>query len=178
MEETEVSADARLFEVVYASLGVGIMPTVLDGDCAFDVQTMMLGMDANFESRKALRIELSDYLLDRIGEPWMHDIMAACQELGWDDVQLLGSGATNVPPKPIATPSAVAAVIADPLVVAEVAKPDEETFEAMRWASKLANDNSVLALIEALPKKVVEEQVMLYKKCDHAMVATQVEPPP
>ena len=32
-EEAEVSADARVFEALYASLGVGIMPTVLDGDC-------------------------------------------------------------------------------------------------------------------------------------------------
>ena len=35
-----------------------------------------------------------------------------------------------------------------------------------------------MALIEALPKKVVEEQVVLYRKRDEAMVATQVQPPP
>ena len=177
MEETAGSATSNLFETMYASMGVGILSTVLDGDCAFDVQTLMLGIDPIFECRKALRIEVSDYLLDRIGEPWVHDIMVACQELDWDDVHALRACATGVSPKPIAPP-AVAAAIADAPAVAEVAKPDEETLEAMRWASTINNDNSLLALIEALPKKVVEEQVVLYRKRDQAMAATQVQPQP
>ena len=177
MEESYTAAEALMFETFYAAMGICILATVLDGDCGIHVMAMMLGIDDGFESRQQLRIELSDYLLERIEEPWMHDIMASCQELEWDDLKLLRSCATNVPPKPIATPSAVAAAIADSPVVAEVAKPDEETFEAMRWASKLADEHCILELIEALPKKVVEEQVMLYKKRDHSMVATKVQPP-
>ena len=50
----------------------------------------------------------------------------------WDDVQALRAGATDVLPKPIATPPIVAAAISDPLAVAEIARPEEETFEAMR----------------------------------------------
>ena len=42
MEGTGASADAMVFETMYASLGVGILPTVLHGDCVIDVQTMML----------------------------------------------------------------------------------------------------------------------------------------
>ena len=147
----------------------------------------MLGTPPSFEGRRALRIELSDYLLDRIDEPWMHDIMASCQELEWADVHALRSVATHVPPELIlsAKPPAVAAAIAEPLeVAAVVAKPDEETFEAIRWATKLQDDSSVLAVLEALPNKVVEEQVMLYKKRnkrDHATMvaaAAQAQPPP
>ena len=178
VEATDASVDAKLFETMYAQMGVGIIPTLLDGDCAFDVQTMQLGIDSTVESRNALRIELSDYLLHRIGEPWMHDIMASCQEIDWDDVHVLRAGATHVPLEPIASPPAVAAAVADSPEVAEVARPDEETVEAMRWASTIKDYSSVLALIEALPKKLVEEQVMLYRKRDQAMVATQIQPPP
>ena len=42
--------------------------------------------------------------------------------------------------------------------------PDEETFAAMRWASKFKNDSCVLSLIRTLPKEIVDEQVVIYKK--------------
>ena len=174
MEETGTAAEALMFETMYASMGVCILPTVLDGDCAFHVLTLMLGIDTGFESRRALRTELSDYLFERIGEPWMQDIMASCQEVEWADVQALRAGAADGSVKPI-TPPAVAAPIAAPSAVAEW---DEETLAAMRWATNLQADATVLALTEALPKKVVEEQVMLYRKRDQAMVATQIRPPP
>ena len=48
----------------------------------------------------------------------------------------------------------------------------------MRWASNITDDNSVLALIESLPKNVVVEQVVLYRKRDQAMAATQVQRQP
>ena len=151
MEETGTAAEALIFNSLYASMGICILSTMMNGDCALHVMTMMLGIDTGFESRRALRIELSDYLFDRIGEPWMQDIMASCQEVEWADVQALRAGAADGSVKPITAP-AVAAPIAAPIAVVEVA--DEETLEAMRWASKLTDDNSVLALIEASPKKV------------------------
>jgi hypothetical protein len=40
--ECHVVGDAGDFEAFYASLGVGVMASVMDGDCAFDVMTMML----------------------------------------------------------------------------------------------------------------------------------------
>ena len=47
--------------------------------------------------------ELADYLLARAGESWMHELMAACQEISWDDVEALRSCgdlfATNAPAK-------------------------------------------------------------------------------
>ena len=178
MEAPDISEDAMRFDVMYAEMGVGILPTVLDGDCGMDVMTDMLGIDQTVESRNALRRELSDYLFDRIAEPWMHDIMAACQELEWDDVHALRASASDVPLKPVATPPAVAEAIADTLVVTEVVRPDEETVAAMCWASNINDRGTVLALIEGLPKKIVEEQVMLYRKRDQAIVATQDRQPP
>ena len=174
MEESGTAAEALMFETFYASMGICILATVLDGDCAFHVMTMMLGIDTGFESRRELRIELSDYLFDRIGEPWMQDIMASCQEVDWADVHALRAGAADGSVKPITAP-AVAAPIAAPIAVAEV---DEETFAAMRWVTRLDAEDHVLALIEALPKTIVDEQVMLYRQHQQAIVATQTQPLP
>ena len=41
--------------------------------------------------------------------------------------------------------------------------PDEQTLEAMRWASKLNDDQNVLSLIRSLPKGIIDEQVRLYE---------------
>ena len=51
-------------------------------------------------------------------------------------------------------------VSADP---EDVATPDEETFEAMRWATQLPHDACVLNLIEALPQAIIQEQVHAYR---------------
>ena len=99
--ECEVSGSASTFETFYASFGVAIMGAVLDGDCAFDVMTAMLGIPPSVSARKELRIELSNYLIERMGEPWMHDLMVACQELRADDVRLYSSGvAKSLLPQP------------------------------------------------------------------------------
>ena len=124
------------FQVLYASLRVAIIGSVLDGDCAFDVMTMMLGIPFSLSARTELRIELSDYLLERIGDPWLLDIMVACQELRLEDVNLYRSGKGKIM---AASPAPVPAV-ADPALAAveqkDFATPDEETFSAMRWTSK------------------------------------------
>ena len=65
------------FEGLYASLGVLVVMTVLNGDCACDVMLMMLAERLTDAARSALRIEISDYLMSRAGEPWMHDIMSS-----------------------------------------------------------------------------------------------------
>ena len=123
----------RTFEAIYASLGVAVLTTNLDGDCGLDVMTMMLGLPHTPGARQDLRTELSDYLSERIREPWLQDIMVVCQELLQEDVNLYRSGDAKI----ISAPSAPAAAVADGAVVDvdqnEVVKPDAETVEAMRW---------------------------------------------
>ena len=171
MPECQVLESSYSFEALYVSLGVAIIASVLDGDCALDVMTMMLGIPPSSSARRDLRIELSDYLIERIGEPWIQDIMVACQELRQEDVSLYRSGNAKI----LAAPTAPAPAVADPALaapaVADAVTPDEETFDAMRWASKLEDDSCVLALIRSLPKEVVEEQVSLYRRRDETAVA-------
>ena len=175
--ECEVVSGACNFETLYASLGVAIMASVLDGNCAFDVMTMMLGIPPSASARNDLRIEISDYLIARIGEPWMHDILVACQELEYEDVQTYRSGDGQI----IAAPPAPAPAVADLAVPAQavadlaVASPDEETVAAMRWASRLKDDVFVLRLIRSLPKEIVDEQVALYRRRPDAAVAAAAQ---
>ena len=59
----------------YHALGILAMSTVMDGDCGLDVMTRMVGRPHTIEARNQLRVEISDYLMDRIHDPWMHDLM-------------------------------------------------------------------------------------------------------
>ena len=173
--ECKTPPTACSFEALYASLGVAILASVLDGNCALDVMTMMLGMSPSEPARNDLRIELSDYLIARIGEPWLHDIMVACQELQQEDVSLYRSGGAEI----IAAPTVPAPAVAESAIAAvgqkEVVTPDEETFAAMRWASRLDDDSCVLGLIRSLPKEVVEEQLSLYRRRDETAVAVRAQ---
>jgi len=162
--EQTVNQAVCSFAALYASLGVSVLHSILDGDCAFDVMLMMLGVPSTFAARKELRIEISDYLIERIDRCWMHDLMAACQELRLEDVNLARDGGAQV----LAAPAEAAPAVADLAIAAadhsNGAQPDEETFDAMQWASGLDDDAGVLCLINSLPKGVVEEQVVLFRK--------------
>ena len=61
--ESDVSGGASNIGTLYASLGVAVTQTILDGDCALDVMTMMLGLPHTLQARSDLRTEISDYLL-------------------------------------------------------------------------------------------------------------------
>jgi len=165
----DADPSATEFDQLYSSLGVVVLGTVVDGDCGIDAMTMMLSQPSSIDARKQLRIEISDYLIQRINEPWLHDLMVVCQELDADDVALMRQGnaaphdfggAAAEPP----TAPAAAAHIAEPVgtAVAECAKPDDETFAAIQWASRLTHGAHVLNLLEALPPAVVQEQVAKY----------------
>ena len=96
---------AVTFESFYAALGISTLPTVCDGDCGFDVMTSMLGLPAAFATRQQLRVELSEYLLERMGQRWMLDLLVAAQELQQKDVDLCVSAACSAanaprPPPP------------------------------------------------------------------------------
>ena len=167
------------FETLYANLGVAVWPSVLDGDCAFDTMLMMLGKASNTESRKQIRQDIGDYLLDRIGEFWIHDIMVATQELDPGDVEkakLCNSQLSLAAPE--APSAAVADKNEDAIVLVAEATVDEETFAAMRWASKLTIDDHVLNLIHSLPKAVIDEQVVAYRKRNTQLAVAKTKEKP
>jgi len=150
-------------ETFYAKLGIATSATVVDGDCGLDVMQRMLSQPGSYEGRVQLRTELSDYLIERIREPWMHELMVACQELRKEDAEASTSTDIEVAP-PTAPAPAVAEGEEEQAELMERAMPDEETFAAMRWASRLPNDSAVLGLIRSLPNVIVEEQLRLYRQ--------------
>ena len=149
----------------YASLGVSTILTVADGDCAFDVMAMILARPTSFETRKTLRVEISDYLLERIDEPWMHDLMEACQELPRTDVAAFRAVENQPPAPPIAPATAVAEENAKPSSDdMGDSLPDEETLKALQWASRLQDDANVISLFRSLPQAIINDQVELYRR--------------
>jgi hypothetical protein len=169
--ECKALESALSIETLYASLGVAIIASVMDGDCALDVMTMMLGIPPSEAARKELRIDISDYLIARIGEPWLHDIMVACQELCAEDLHLYKSLAVGVIAAPTAPAPAVADLAGATAEHKDAVPPDDETIAAMRWSSKLDDDFCVLSLIRKLPTAIVEEQVSLYRRRTETAVA-------
>ena len=173
--ECQVLDDACSFEALYASLGVACIATVCDGDCALDVMTLMLGQPQTLACRTALRTEISDYLISRIGETWMQEMMVALQELQIEDFNASISGGTQIREVPSAPAPASVEPAEECAHPEDDAAPTEETFEAMRWASQLENDSAVLSLIRSLPKEIVAEQVHRYQKRGETAVAANTK---
>ena len=154
---------ATEFEELYASLGVVVLGTVVDGDCGIDVMTMMLSRPSTAAARKQLRIELSDYLISRVSEAWMLDLMVCCGELRAEDVVDFRKGGAEAIVVPTAPAAAVAETESQAMGTAIETKVDDETYEAMCWASGLKQTAHVLGLIHSLPPEIVNEQVLLYR---------------
>ena len=121
------------------------------------------------EQRTQLREEISDYLMDRMDEPWMIDILSSSQEL-IDAEEVARARSEEKPPLPPPNrppnaadggelepgPKAIAGIVLEDGV--ELEPVTTETMDAMRWASKLNDDCAVLALVRSLPNQVVQEQ--------------------
>ena len=54
----EIYQDAASLEGFYSGLGIALLGTVTDGDCAIDTMCIMLGLQQTLEQRNALRDEL------------------------------------------------------------------------------------------------------------------------
>ena len=156
------------FERMYHKLSRVTIPTILDGDCSFDVMTMMLARPQTLQARTELRTELSDYLIARAEEPWMHDLLVACGELDIEVVKLAredaNAAAAVAESAPVAPAAPIAPAVAESLIQAMPETPTEEVFEAMRWSSGLRQHMALCHLIQQLPPEVVNEQVALYKE--------------
>ena len=55
-ESIAVAEDS--IEAFYMQLGVGLMATVMDGDCGIDVACLMLGLPQTLENRRKIREDM------------------------------------------------------------------------------------------------------------------------
>ena len=152
------------FAAFYLAVGVHDLPTVTDGDCGLDVMCLMMGVERNQPEHTPLRGELGDYLMDCMHDAWMIDILRLASETNPENVKLARSdeiqvGQESVPP-PNARDTGVADIALDD--GGELEHVSEEAMNAMRWASNIEHDSSVLALVRPLPIHIVQEQIRCY----------------
>jgi hypothetical protein len=173
----QVGKSTSEFEELYNRKGVVVLGTVCDGDCGLDVMTQMLSLGQTFEVRKQLRIDISDYLISRIEEPWMHDLMVLCGELPANVLAEFRSGGTEIPnvaavPHLLLSPTAVAEVETETDGRTELIAVDDLALKAMQWATGLQDEGALLGLINDLPEQIVKEQIALHQSQQtHALVA-------
>ena len=89
---TSQEREGDSIEAFYGRLGIVLLSTAMDGDCGVDTACRMLGLPTNASSREELRREIADYLLERHATPWMHQLLAVCEELPMEDVERIRSG--------------------------------------------------------------------------------------
>ena len=73
----EVNGDDNLF-AYYLDRGQMAVPTVTDGDCAFDVMCVMAGEERTAKARADLRFEVADYLMRNPENAALHRVLKGC----------------------------------------------------------------------------------------------------
>jgi hypothetical protein len=162
----------------YNDIGRILLPTITNGNCGIDVMCQMKGIPATRANIELLRIEISDFVISKASEPWLHDLMVATRELTQDELnafrasnaQVGGSSAEGMEER---NPQNVAEradelAIADRLITAE-------QVEAISWRTGLKDAVSVRSLVRVLPEAVVEDVVTKWKTREQMSVA---EPSP
>ena len=146
----------------YRSVGVVVVHTVRNGDCAFDAMGLMVGEPRTEARRRELRFEVVDYMLKHAENAALHRALAHCCELSiphdcGDELM-----ADHVPLLFRGSESAESGDEAD--LPAE--HTDTRTFpalvvDAVAWASGLSqcDGEAALALCRRLPSWCLDEQV-------------------
>ena len=181
-------AEGATVQGFYESRGLVVIGSVVDGDCGIDVMNMMLDQPQSIGNRTQLRTEISDYLMDRAGEPWMQDVLVVCEEISGALVKRsrsdLSAGA-DLSRNGVVDLTVNLAAVADPVplelqaamdeadaaIVVQERIPTDDEMAAMRWASNLRDDGLVRNLVRDLPRQVVEEQIIKHRQASIPVAA-------
>lgn len=119
--------------------------------------------------------------MERLRFPWMQDLMAALQEIAAEDVALFR--AADKSGSALVQRHSAVAVSSSDVGSREQANAGSDaigkadlTLKALSWSTKLQDHSLVVALADALPAGVLEEQVRLYEARD-GIVAVAADPP-
>ena len=160
----------------YRSVGVVVVHTVRNGDCAFDAMGLMVGEPRTEARRRELRFEVVDYMLKHAENAALHRALANCFELSIphdcgdelmaDHVPLLFRGSesaesgdeADLPAEPTESRTVPALVV-----------------DAVAWASGLSqcDGETALALCRRLPSWCLDEQV---RKFNERRAGPEAEP--
>ena len=198
---TPLQCEGDSIQAFYGRLGVVLLSTDMDGDCALDTACKMLGVPSTASRRDELRREIGDYLLERHECPWMHQLLAVCGELPMKDVERLRSGGESCVEdverfrsggessvedverfRSGGGSSAVAENGDDSQANASMPQPkttsvnmDEieavETVEALKWATGVADHGIIHGLLASLPEWSLKEQIFAYRSRNSTLKA-------
>ncbi len=122
----------------------------------------MLGLPQSMENRIALREKISDFLIERSEEYWMHDLLVSCQEIKQESVNVHRSrGFIDLTASEL-----VAGHAAEPIKAeGEVESPSaiEEVLRALEWSTQLHDLGIMESLRKSLPAPILKEQVLRYR---------------
>lgn len=177
----DLPCDGDSLQAFYQRRGVAVLGTVVDGDCGVDCACMMLSLRQCLDERMKLREEVSDFLLERVDEDWMQDMMVACGELDGNalamhrDCRKVPSCAFKV--VDLTANDDVLPTEKDDSAVAELpARSTEDTekyIPALMWSTGLDDAGILHGLLRALPDAVLHEQLHAYEQrglCDAPQV--------
>jgi hypothetical protein len=113
----------------------------------------MLGLPQSMENRIALREKISDFLIERSEEYWMHDLLISCQEIKQESVNEHRSrGFIDLTASEL-----VAGHAAEPIKAeGEVESPSaiEEVLKALEWSTQLHDLGIMESLRKSLPAPI------------------------
>ena len=119
--------------------------------------------------------EVCDYLMARLSEPWMHDLMVALDELDGDIVnrhRKLARASMSASIEPIDVDGSPA-VAADSRVVPPKASGTacvEERSKAIKWMTNVKDDAVLQSLMATLPEAVQEDIQVNFKNRSYLQI--------
>ena len=160
-------------EAFYHRLGVVVVKTVADGDCAIDVMCLAGGMQRAVANRQRLRLELASFLIDHVADARFQEAFCLCGELpegdgdegthgGWS----VGSGpqqGTHGGGDGVSGPQGPLPGTRDG---EEDAPFSEQTLAAVARSCRLVNParDMLVRICRALPQWCLAEQVAQYRR--------------
>ena len=163
-----VTHDTTTLEGFYNAIGIALLGTVTDGDCGIDTMCIMAGLQQTAAQRLELREDIYQYIIQRVEEPRLHDLLLACAELSMDDVERYRKSTASGHDCGDHDAGEGLIMVADadsPAVAGESAATQpitEELRKALQWATSVNDDCIIKGLVAELPLAVQHEQLALY----------------
>ena len=175
----DIDQDTSHVDGFYGARGVAVVSTFADGDCGPHVMLHMLGARSTLLARNRVRDGIADFMVERAKLRWFQEVMAACQEITWEEVaelqRLEEAVASEMPVAPPVSAAAVAgaavAEVAGAMVRVNDGAPSakevcQELLDAIVWSTNAKEESVLLVIAEALAPVERDEQIRLYRERD------------
>jgi hypothetical protein len=160
--EADVAGEGPDIVSFYTRLGVVVLGIVMDGDCGVDAMCGMLQRPQTHDARVNIREELHDYLIERIREPWMQDVMRACQEISTSELEAhrsCGTLSSGHAVTTLAIPNVETEVVCSQVHENVPIHYSDELLDALAWSIGVKDRGIIVSLACELHEVVRDEQI-------------------